>query len=100
MLNFETLPLDAEFIDDLLPAEIQPTAVLMNPPFSSTRRESREALTQFTERDTSRAHLRRLQEGGRLVAIVSEGDELSPVRALANGGNGSLVSTTSAQTFT
>src|SRR3989442_441564 len=26
VLNFETLPLDAEFIDDLLPAEIQPTA--------------------------------------------------------------------------
>jgi hypothetical protein len=35
-LNFDALPLDAEFIDDLLPAEIQPTAVLMNPPFSST----------------------------------------------------------------
>ncbi|HKO60131.1 MAG TPA: hypothetical protein VJV03_03140, partial [Pyrinomonadaceae bacterium] len=36
VLNFDALPLDAEFIDDLLPAEIQPTAVLMNPPFSST----------------------------------------------------------------
>src|SRR4030095_14364271 len=35
-LNFETIPVDAEFIDDLLPAEIKPTAVLMNPPFSST----------------------------------------------------------------
>ena len=36
VLNFDPFPLDAEFIDDLLPAEIQPTAVLMNPPFSST----------------------------------------------------------------
>jgi len=27
VLNFEPFPLDAEFIDDLLPAEVQPTAV-------------------------------------------------------------------------
>ncbi|CAN5434950.1 hypothetical protein BH20ACI3_BH20ACI3_18840 [soil metagenome] len=35
-LGLETHQLDAEIIDDLLPAEIQPTAVLMNPPFSDS----------------------------------------------------------------
>jgi hypothetical protein len=35
-LGFETYQLDAEIIDDLLPAEIQPTAIFMNPPFSAT----------------------------------------------------------------
>src|SRR5689334_2948307 len=34
VFNFDVLPLDAEIIDDLLPIEIQPNAVLMNPPFS------------------------------------------------------------------
>ena len=36
-MGFETLPVDAEIIDDLLPAEFKPTAILMNPPFSSTQ---------------------------------------------------------------
>src|SRR5207247_1923290 len=36
VLNFETHKFNGEIIDDLLPAEIQPTAILMNPPFSAT----------------------------------------------------------------
>src|SRR5260370_2371810 len=35
VLNFDTFPLDADFLDALLPTDIQPTAVLMNPPVSS-----------------------------------------------------------------
>ncbi len=71
VLNFDALPLDAEFIDDLLPAEIQPTAVLMNPPFSSTSGRVKSTNPIHGARHVASA-LRRLKDGGRLVAIVSE----------------------------
>jgi len=71
VLNFDALPLDAEFIDDLLPAEIQPTAVLMNPPFSSTSGRVTKTNSAYGARHVSSA-LRRMKDGGRLVAIVSE----------------------------
>jgi hypothetical protein len=71
VLNFEPFPLDAEFIDDLLPADIQPTAVLMNPPFSSTSGRVKSTNPIYGARHVASA-LRRLKEGGRLVAIVSE----------------------------
>ena len=71
VLNFDALPLDAEFIDDLLPAEIQPTAVLMNPPFSSTSGRVTKTNPVYGARHVASA-LRRLKDGGRLVAIVSE----------------------------
>jgi hypothetical protein len=71
VLNFDALPLDAEFIDDLLPAAIQPTSVLMNPPFSSTSGRVTKTNPVYGARHVASA-LRRLKDGGRLVAIVSE----------------------------
>jgi len=71
VLNFDPFPLDAEFIDDLLPADIQPNAVLMNPPFSSTSGRVKSTNPIYGARHVASA-LRRLKEGGRLVAIVSE----------------------------
>ena len=71
VFNFDALPLDAEFIDDRLPREIQPTAVLMNPPFSSTGGRVKKTNSIYGARHVASA-LRRLQDGGRLVAIVSE----------------------------
>jgi hypothetical protein len=71
VLNFDPFPLDAEFIDDLLPVDIQPTAVLMNPPFSSTSGRVTKTNPLYGGRHVASA-LRRLKEGGRLVAIVSE----------------------------
>jgi hypothetical protein len=71
VLNFEPFPLDAEFIDDLLPTEIEPTAVLMNPPFSSTSGRVKSTNPIYGARHVASA-LGRLKEGGRLVAIVSE----------------------------
>jgi hypothetical protein len=71
VLNFDALPLDAEFIDDLLPVEIRPTAVLMNPPFSSTSGRVKGTNPIYGARHVASA-LRRLKDGGRLVAIVSE----------------------------
>ena len=70
-LNFETLPLDAEFIDDLLPADIQPTAILMNPPFSSTGGRVARNSSVYGANHLGSA-LRRLKDGGRLVAILGE----------------------------
>ncbi len=72
VLNFNTLQLDAEFIDDLLPAEIQPTAILMNPPFSATGGRVAKHSAQYGARHIESA-LRRLHKGGRLVAITGEG---------------------------
>jgi P-loop containing NTP hydrolase pore-1/C-terminal domain on Strawberry notch homologue len=71
VFNFDALPLDAEFIDDLLPSDIQPTAVLMNPPFSATGGRVTKPNSIYGARHVAGA-LRRLQDGGRLVAIVSE----------------------------
>src|SRR5215210_8446592 len=71
VFNFDALPLDAEFIDDLLPREIQPTAVLMNPPFSSTGGRVTKTNSIYGARHIASA-LKRLQDGGRLVGIVSE----------------------------
>jgi hypothetical protein len=62
---------DAEIIDDLLPAEIKPTAVLMNSLFSSTGGRVAQHKALYGSRHVASA-LRRLQEGGRLVAIVGE----------------------------
>jgi predicted RNA methylase len=71
VLNFDALPLDAQFIDDLLPANIQPTAVLMNPPFSSTSGRVTKTNPVYEARHVASA-LRRLKDGGLLVAIVGE----------------------------
>jgi hypothetical protein len=71
VFNFEVLPLDAEIIDDLLPREIVPSAVLMNPPFSSTSGRVTKTNSIYGARHVASA-LRRLKEGGRLVAIVGE----------------------------
>jgi predicted RNA methylase len=71
VLNFDALPLDAEIIDDLLPRDIKPTGVLMNPPFSSTSGRVTKTNSIYGARHVASA-LRRLQDAGRLVAIVGE----------------------------
>ncbi|MGH9844126.1 MAG: strawberry notch-like NTP hydrolase domain-containing protein, partial [Blastocatellia bacterium] len=74
-LGFETHGFDAELLDDLLPAEIQPTAILMNPPFSATGGRVARHHSGYGARHIESA-LRRLCEGGRLVAIAGEGMSL------------------------
>ncbi|WP_367305084.1 hypothetical protein [Sphingomonas tagetis] len=58
---------DAEFIDDLLGTEIQPSVVLINPPFSRSEGRGR-------DRHAGARHLRsalaRLSHGGRCIAIM------------------------------
>ncbi|HVH48375.1 MAG TPA: strawberry notch family protein [Sphingomicrobium sp.] len=59
---------DAASIDDRLAPAVRPTVILMNPPFSAVAKVER------TMRDAALRHigsaLSRLQDGGRLVAIV------------------------------
>lgn len=71
-LAFQTYNLDAEIIDDLLPAEIEPTAILMNPPFSATGGRVLKHSARYGACHIESA-LRRLRNGGRLVAIAGEG---------------------------
>ena len=61
---------DAEFIDDLLPTDLCPSVILMNPPFSSS-------VDRSQDRQIAAKHLisaaKRLAPGGRLVAILPMG---------------------------
>jgi P-loop containing NTP hydrolase pore-1/C-terminal domain on Strawberry notch homologue len=74
-LGFEAYGVDAEIIDDLLSAEVQPTLILMNPPFSATGGRVVQHRSLYGARHIETA-LRRLQAGGRLVSIVGEGMSL------------------------
>jgi hypothetical protein len=70
ILGFETFAVDAEIIDDVLPQEILPDAVLMNPPFTATGGRVAKHRGKYGLLHIESA-LRRLRDGGRLVAITS-----------------------------
>lgn len=74
-LGFESYCVDAEIIDDVLPAAVKPSLVLMNPPFSATGGRVWHHKSLYGARHVESA-LRRLAEGGRLVAITGEGMSL------------------------
>lgn len=63
---------NAEQLDNVLPENIKPTLVLMNPPFSSTAGRTTRNKTSNAERHIDQA-LARLADGGRLVAILGKG---------------------------
>lgn len=63
---------DAEQINNILPGRIRPTVVVMNPPFSNAATRGVKGKTATATRHIEQA-LARLEEGGRLVAIVGEG---------------------------
>ena len=67
-----TFNLNAEQINNLLPDSIKPTVVLMNPPFSSTAGRTATNHTANAKRHIEQA-LDRLEDGGRLVAILGRG---------------------------
>jgi hypothetical protein len=64
---------NAEQLNNILPESVKPTLILMNPPFSSTagrmqgKRETKNATLHIEQ------VLKRLEPGGRLVAIVGQG---------------------------
>lgn len=64
---------DAEHLHAVLPESVTPSVILMNPPFSSSAgKRQGERDTMNGARHIEQA-LERLQDGGRLVAIVGEG---------------------------
>ncbi|MEA4920624.1 MAG: strawberry notch family protein [Clostridiaceae bacterium] len=67
-----TFNLNAEQIDNMLPDSIKPTVVLMNPPFSATAGRTTTNKTSNAGRHIEQA-LSRLEEGGRLVAVLGRG---------------------------
>jgi len=67
--NFDPFSINAEFLDDLLPAQIKPDYILMNPPFSASGGCAGVRDSNFGFRHVETALLR-LQPGGRLVALL------------------------------
>lgn len=67
-----TFNLNAEQINNLLPDNIKPSVVIMNPPFSSTAGRTATNKTANAKRHIEQA-LDRLEPGGRLVAILGRG---------------------------
>ncbi|MEJ7860493.1 MAG: N-6 DNA methylase [Pyrinomonadaceae bacterium] len=61
--------INAEFLNDLLPPEIEPDCILINPPFSSSAGRIIKNDVKFGFRHL-RAALDRLEENGRLVALL------------------------------
>jgi broad specificity phosphatase PhoE len=70
---------DGEIINSLLDPKIKPTVILMNPPFSASTQKSYEAANRsvygFNHVESA---LQRLEEGGRLVAILGGGQANEP----------------------
>lgn len=71
--------INAEFLDDLLPPEIEPDCILMNPPFSSSGGRIDRTDAKFGFRHL-RAALSRLKENGRLVALLGNSASLDTVQ--------------------
>lgn len=66
--GFDATAVNAEFISDLLPDEIIPDGILMNPPFSANAGRTKIGDSNFGFRHITSA-LERLKPGGRLVAL-------------------------------
>ena len=79
-LDFETYGVDAENLNDLLPLEIRPDIIIMNPPFSSTAGRLSKNNNKHGARHIQSA-LYRLKEQGRLVAITGSGMALDRQKA-------------------
>src|SRR5271166_128231 len=64
---------DAEQLNNILPADVRPSLVLMNPPFSATAGRMGDKTVLMTGARHIDQALARLDPGGRLVAIVGRG---------------------------
>lgn len=71
--GYETYTENAEQLNNILPDDIKPTVVLMNPPFSSTAGRMKGKRDPMIGAVHVEQALKRLQPGGRLVALVGKG---------------------------
>ena len=67
---------DAIQLDNILPDSIKPTRVIMNPPFSATGGRLKQSNSLYSAKHVESA-LERLENNGRLVAIVGRGMSMS-----------------------
>ncbi len=67
--GYQPTAFNAEFLDDLMPEEIKPDGVLMNPPFTASGGRTKTGDSTFGFRHV-KAALARLKNGGKLVAIL------------------------------
>ena len=73
-MNFDRLFTEnAEQINNILPKDVKPTIVIMNPPFSSTAGRTKGKNNTKNAKAHIEQALKRLEPGGRLVAIVGRG---------------------------
>lgn len=72
MQGFRVFGEDAEQIDNILPDDVAPDVVVMNPPFSNAGARGVKRDQSISTRHIQQA-LNRLRDGGRLVAIVGQG---------------------------
>jgi predicted RNA methylase len=71
---------NAEQIDNVLPADVKPTVVVMNPPFSQTAGRMGSKRDTMVGAEHIEQALARLEPGGRLVAIVGRGMSMDAPR--------------------
>ena len=71
---------NAEQLDNILPDEVNPTVVLMNPPFSQTAGRMGDKRDINVGANHIKQALARLSPGGRLVAIVGRGMSMDAPR--------------------
>ncbi|MES2264669.1 MAG: class I SAM-dependent methyltransferase [Pseudomonadota bacterium] len=69
---------NAEQLHNVLPPELQPSVILMNPPFSATGGRTGDMRSHLVIEQHLKQAVLRLAPGGRLVAVVSE--NMSPDR--------------------
>lgn len=72
-LGFRTIRENADHLHSVLPKDVLPTAVLMNPPFTATAGRLGETADPMTAARHTEQALKRLVGGGRLVAILPPG---------------------------
>lgn len=72
-LGFETHTENAEQLHNVMPGSVKPDVVVMNPPFSATAGRMAGARNTMNGAVHIEQALKRLEPGGRLVAIVGEG---------------------------
>ncbi len=67
--GYQPTAFNAEFLDDLMPQEIKPDGVSMNPPFTASAGRTKTGDSTFGFRHV-KAALARLKNGGKLVALL------------------------------
>ncbi|WP_372393847.1 strawberry notch-like NTP hydrolase domain-containing protein (plasmid) [Azospirillum sp. HJ39] len=72
-LGFRTIRENADHLHSILPKDVLPTAVLMNPPFTATAGRLGDIADPMTAARHTEQALKRLVKGGRLVAILPPG---------------------------